>query len=258
MPPQLPKPIRAAARALSVLAALNRAPGATAPALARATGIPRPTVHRLLETLRQEGYAARSPADEHWVLRPAVRALSDGFTEDAWVTQHAAPILLALTERIGWPSDLATRHGTEMLIRETTHRAARFSIDQGMAGHRLPILHSSLGRCWLAFAPAKERDGVLALLRDLPDRPALLRELAGIRRRGYALREGTGSPWPHTGSVALPLHAGGRLLGCVNAIWMARAVSAEQGLRLCLEPLRAARDAIEAALAEERGIKAGE
>lgn len=238
---------RSLARGLALLAALNRTPGATALALARATAIPRPTVHRLLETLRQEGYVARSPSDERWVLRPAVRALSDGFQDAAWVTQRAAPILFALTERIGWPSDLATRHGTEMVIRETTHRAARFSIDQGMAGHRLPILASSLGRCWLAFAPAKERDGVLGLLGGF-DRAALLRELAAIRRRGHALREGAGTPWPHTGSVALPVRAGGRLLGCVNAIWMARAVRPEQGLRQCLEPLREARDAIESAL----------
>lgn len=244
-----PKPIRAVARGLSVLAALNRSPGATALELARLAGIPRPSVYRVLETLRQEGYVARSPADERWVLRPAVRALSDGFAEEAWVTQHAAPVLLALTERIGWPSDLATRHGTEMVIRETTHRAARFSIDQGMAGHRMPILHSSLGQCWLAFAPARERDGVLALLAEAFDRPALLRSLAAIRRRGHALRTGRGGFRPHTGSVALPLRAGGRLLGCVNAIWMARAISPEDGLRLCLEPLRAARDAIEEALA---------
>ncbi|MFL1463782.1 helix-turn-helix domain-containing protein [Roseococcus sp. DSY-14] len=246
----MPETTRALSRGLAVLAALNRTPGASTLALARATGLPRPSVHRLLETLRQEGYVARSPSDERWVLRPAVRALGDGFQDEAWVTQVAAPMLFALTERIGWPSDLATRHGTEMVIRETTHRRARFSIDHGMAGHRLPILHSSLGRCWLAFAPAAERDGVLGLLHGGFDRAALLRDLAAIRRRGHALREGTGTPWPHTGSVALPVRAGGRLLGCVNAIWMARAVTPAEGLRQCLEPLRAARDAIEAALAE--------
>lgn len=243
-----PKPIRAVARGLDLLAALNRMPGATALALSRAAGIPRPTVYRLLETLRQAGYVARSPSDERWVLRPAVRALSDGFQDEAWVTQVAAPILFALTERIGWPSDLATRHGTEMVIRETTHRAARFSIDQGMAGHRLPILHSSLGQCWLAFAPAKERDGVLALVPGEHDRPALLRRLAEIRRRGYAQRDGVGTPWPHTGSVTVPVRHAGRLLACINAIWMARAVTPAQGLRLCLPPLLAARDDIERAL----------
>jgi IclR family mhp operon transcriptional activator len=244
-----PKTIRAVARGLELLAALNRTPGASALALSRAAGIPRPTVYRLLETLRQAGYVARSPSDERWVLRPAVRSLSDGFQDEAWVTQIAAPILFALTEGIGWPSDLATREGTEMVIRETTHRTARFSIDRGMAGHRLPILHSSMGQCWLAFAPPQERDGVLALLREQHDRAGLLRRLAAIRRRGYAQRNGAGTPWPHTGSVALPVQVGGRLMGCVNAIWMARAVSPDEGLRLCLDPLRAARDRIQSALA---------
>ncbi len=240
-----PKPIRAFSRGLELLAALNRHDGATALTLARETGIPRPTIYRLLETLEREGYIARSPSDERWVLRLKVRSLSDGFEDEEWISAIAAPALYRLTERIGWPCDLCTLEGTAMVIRETTHRVARFSIDRGMAGRALPVLQSSVGQAWLAFARRPEREMLLHLLaesgrpEDAPARnPAsLTRQLAGIRQRGYALRPG-GAPWPHTGSIALPIRQGGAILACVNAVWMARAVTAEEGVRLCLEPLR--------------------
>jgi IclR family mhp operon transcriptional activator len=248
------RPIRAFARGLELLAALNRHGSATALQLARETAIPRPTVYRLLETLLAEGYVTRSPSDERFVLRLKTRTLSEGFEDEEWVTAIAAPVLHALTARIGWPCDLATLEGTSMVIRETTHRVARFSIDRGMAGRRLPVLGSSLGQAWLAFAAKREREALLALLAAssapedacAQDIAALARRLAAIRRRGYALR--TGGAWPHTGSLALPVRRGGALLGCVAAIWMARAVPPEEGVRQCLAPLRAAAQEIEARL----------
>jgi IclR family mhp operon transcriptional activator len=251
------KPIRAFARGLDLLAALNRHGGATALTLARETGIPRPTVYRLIETLEREGYVARSPSDERWVLRLKVRRLSDGFEDEEWISAVAAPALYRLTARIGWPCDLCTLEGTAMVIRETTHRVARFSIDRGMAGRALPVLQSSVGQAWLAFSGQGEQETLIALLaastgpgeeRPLP-RPHLMRQLAVIRRRGYALRPGGTPPWPHTGSIALPIRQAGAVLGCVNAVWMARAVSTEEGVRLCLEPLRAVVREIEESLA---------
>lgn len=251
-----PKPIRAFSRGLDLLAALNRHGGATALTLARETGIPRPTVYRLIETLEREGYVARSPSDERWVLRLKVRSLSDGFEDEEWISTIAAPALYRLTERTGWPCDLCTLEGTSMVIRETTHRTARFSIDRGMIGRALPVLQSSVGQAWLAFAPQNEGATLIGLLAasgrpedEAALHPARLAQLlASTRRRGYALRQGGRPPWPHTGSIAMPVRRGNTVLGCVNAIWMARAVSPEEGVRLCLEPLRGVVAEIEAAL----------
>lgn len=252
-----PKPIRAFARGLDLLAALNRHGSATALTLARETGIPRPTVYRLIATLEERGFVARSPSDERWVLRLKVRGLSDGFEDEEWISAIAAPALYRLTERIGWPCDLCTLEGTAMVIRETTHRIARFSIDRGMIGRALPMLPSSVGQAWLAFAPRTERETLIGLLaasgkeEDAPARDpvSLGRMLAAVRRRGYALRLGGMPPWTHTGSIALPVRRGRHVLGCVNAIWMARAVTTEQGVRLCLDPLREVVAEIEARIA---------
>jgi IclR family mhp operon transcriptional activator len=75
--------------------------------------------------------------------------------------------------------------------------------------------------------------------------------IAATRRRGYGLRQG-GQIWPHTGSLALPIRVGRRLLGCINTIWMARVLSANEGVRRCLEPLRETKATIEQRLADAR------
>ena len=234
-----PKPIRALSRGLAVLAALNRHGTATVVTLARETGLSRATVYRIMQTLLDDGYVARGTTEDRFIPRQRVRELAEGFEDEHWISAVAKPALAALTARILWPSDVATLEGTRMVIRDTTHRIAPLSIDHGMVGRRLPMLASTVGLAYLAFAPPAERDALLALL-------------AVTRRRGYGLRQG-GAPWPHTGSIGLPIRHEGRVLGCINVIWMARVVRQEEGVRQCLEPLRETAATIEARLAAGEG-----
>jgi IclR family mhp operon transcriptional activator len=124
----------------------------------------------------------------------------------------------------------------------------------------MPILGSSSGLAYIAFAPMEERDALLALLaRSSDPHDALARDpaqasrlIAATRRRGYGLRQG-GQIWPHTGSLALPVRVGPRLLGCINTVWIARVISVNEGVNRCLEPLRETRQLIEQRLAAARG-----
>lgn len=255
-----PKPIRAVSRALAVLGALNRHGSATALQLARDSGVPRGTVYRVLQTLIEDGYVARSGAGEAFRLRLKVRNLSEGFEDEQWISGVAAPVLAALTKRILWPCDVATLEGTRMVIRETTHRTAPLSIDRGMVGTALPLLASATGLAYLAFAPETERVALLRLLAGSDDpadaaarNPATVgRLLAATRRRGCGLRQG-GALWPHTGSIALPIRHGQRVIACANVVWMSRVVSQQDGLARCLPPLREAVAEIEAQLAAGAG-----
>jgi IclR family mhp operon transcriptional activator len=253
-----PKPIRSFARGLAVLAALNRHGSATALTLARETGVPRATVYRLLQTLVDDGYVGRGTADDRFHLRLRVRGLSEGFEDEQWISAIAGPALLALTERISWPCDVSTLDGLKMVIRDTTHRRAPLSIDRNMVGREMPILGSAAGLAYIAFAPARERETLLELLArsDDPD-DALARDpvqvsrlIAATRRRGYGLRQG-GRIWSHTGAVALPIRAEKRVIGCINAIWMARVIGYKEGVSRCLEPLRETRLLIERRLTGE-------
>ena len=275
-----PKPVRSFARGLAVLEALNAGGTASALQLARRTGIARGTVYRLLQTLQDAGYVERGAGDDRFRLRLKVRQLAGGFEDEHWIAGVARPALLALTRRISWPCDVLTFQDLRMVIRDTTHPTAPLSIDRNMAGRDIPMLGSAAGLTYLAFAPAQERAQILGLLARLgsgadgipdhgtpdagipdpgipdpgipdpgiPDAGTTARIIAATRRRGYGLRQG-GPVWPHTGAVALPVRHGGRVLGCISVIWMARVVPGREGLRLCLAPLRETRAQIEHELA---------
>lgn len=251
----LPKPIRAFSRGLALLEALNRAGSATALELARDTGVPRATVYRLLRTLEDAGYIRRGVGNERFHLQLNVRKLSGGFRDEQWLSEIAVPRLLTLTERIGWPCDIATLQGLTMVIRDTTHGDTPLSIDRNMVGRNLPLLGSATGLAYITFAPAAERALLLELLARseepedaVAQRPHEVRRLiTATRKRGYGARHG-GIIWPHTGAIALPVRLGDRVLGCVSAIWMARFIPLEDGVARCLEALRETRALIEADL----------
>jgi IclR family mhp operon transcriptional activator len=250
------KAIRSFARGLALLEALNRLGSGTALVLAREAKVPRPTAYRLLRTLEEAGYVGRRGADDSFVLRMAVRRLSDGFEDTQWIVEVAGPALCDLTTRISWPCDISTLIGLRMVIRDTTHPTAPLSIDRNMIGRELPLLGTAAGLAYISAVPAQERATLLGMLANSPDTddaPAqdeagVARLLAATRRRGYGLRQG-GPLWPHTGAIALPIRVGQRVLGCISTIWMARVVDPREGVRTCLPHLRQTRDLIEQHLA---------
>src|SRR6202789_3620343 len=116
------RPIRALNRGLEVLTELNRLDRAAINTLANAGGLPRTTTYRILETLRLAGYVERDAHDDCYRPTIMVRALSDGFDDEAMVAHIAKPLLAHLGSQIIWPVAIATPSGSTMMIRETTDR----------------------------------------------------------------------------------------------------------------------------------------
>ena len=232
--------VRALERGLAVLAAMNRHKVASVAELARETRLPRPTVYRLLETLGRAGFVSHSGAADRFCLSRKVRTLSDGFVEDAWITDIATPLMAAFTAAHVWPVALMTFEEGRMLIRETTHPASSLSIDYGMVGRRLPMLRTAAGRSYLAFCPANERRTILDMLNHSPDPedryderrlPTLLRN---IRARSCALQDREINP--KTSGISVPI-VGEHLLGCVSMVWIASALTLEEAQQRFLAPL---------------------
>lgn len=251
--------VRGLTRGLAILRALNENNYATALQLSRLTGLPRPTVYRLLDTLIAAGYVTHGQRPDIYRLTIAVRALSDGFNDEAWMTDVAAPIIAELGQSIVWPTDIATFDRDAMVVRETTHASSPLSINREKAGFRVPVLLSSLGLVYLAYVGEAERDTILATLAasDRPD-AALARDrravgalLAQVRKRGYGFREGGISP--KTGSIAVPVMWRERPLACINLHYILSAMTMEQVAERYLAPMRAAAAKIEKALAQQGG-----
>ncbi len=237
--------VRSLERGLAVLAAMNRRKLPSVVELARDTQLPRPTVYRLLETLSRAGFVTRSSPHDRYCLTRGVRTLSDGFVEDDWIADIAAPLMMEFTRELVWPVALMTFEEGRMLVRETTHEASTLSIDHGMVGRSMPMLRTAAGRCYLAFCPAKERRAIVEMLsrsKAPEDRWAreprrLTKLLMAIEAKGYAIQDREINP-KATG-VAVPIRLGTRLLGCISSIWISSAMTIEKAEAELYPPLAA-------------------
>jgi len=235
--------VQGLSRGLSILRAISQSANgwASIAELSIVTGLHRTTVRRMLETLQVEGYVRRSVSDDSYRLNQKVRQLSDGFTDDEWISEVANPVLGELLQKVVWPSDLSTLDGDSMLVRETTHRFSPLSFHRAMIRQRMPILFTAAGRAYLAYCSDEERRQILQLLVAGNDEQASFarnRVLVGqmlekVRRQGYATNEGEWSQQSKIAAIALPVRHKEHVLATINIVFLKKAVSvAEAGERL--------------------------
>ena len=237
------RPIRALMRGLDALQTLNVRNGASVTDIAKAINLPRTTAYRVLETLCAAGYAIRDPADERYRLTVKVRSLSDGYDDEAWVRDVARPHIERLGTQLVWPVAVATLHGTDMMVRESTDKDSPLALERYSAGFRVPVLGTSTGRVYLAYCSTEQRDTLLGMLSHSddplnklarqPDR--LTTMLNEIRARGFSALE---SPNRADSNIAVPLMADGRVLGGLTIRYIRSAMSQEEAIQKFLTPLQ--------------------
>src|SRR6218665_2196700 len=113
-------PIRAVERAIDVLGALNRCPVCTLDMLHRKTGIPKPTLIRLLETLQGKGLVTRAAQYGAYSLTCGVRQLSCGYHGAPRLVEAAMQPMDDLTRKLKWPIALAVPDHDAVVIRYST------------------------------------------------------------------------------------------------------------------------------------------
>ena len=188
------RPIRALTRGLDALTVLNLRDGATVSEVAQEIRLPRTTVYRILETLCNAGFVFRDTADERYRLTILVRGLSDGFDDEAWISQIARPSINDLCRDIVWPVSIATLSGMTMLVRESTDHSSPMALERFPVGFRTPLLTTAAGCVYLANTRPPQSDTLidsLARSNKEDDKPAraraeLQRALAEIKATGYA------------------------------------------------------------------------
>jgi len=232
------RPIRALLRGLEVLHVLNQHNGATVSEVATSIDLPRTTTYRILETLCVAGYAYRAASDDRYRLTIMVRGLSDGFDDEAWVTQIARPYVYELCREIVWPVAIATLSGSSMLIRQTTDHQSPLAVEKRGPGFRVPILGSAAGLCYLAYCPKEQRDSLLDILAKSnkeADKPArnrkkVLEALVEIRQRGFAISHRTRRISEEL-SFSVPIIANDRLLASLACRCSSTAVPEEDAVQ---------------------------
>ncbi len=159
--------------------------------LAERTGLSRATVSRLAQTLVDCGMLEHDRRRRAYRLAPPVLSLAHAMRTGSPVLAAAGALIRREAERYKINVGLAAADGDEMVYLESVRYSRRASWRNVVAGQRVPIELTSLGRAYLAAAPEHRRKELFARFRAR--RPgawtALSREISAagedVRRRGY-------------------------------------------------------------------------
>ena len=189
--------------------------------IARITGIPRPTVNRLVATLQATGMLKPAVTPDRFTLGPAVISLARVFLVSLDVRASARPRMQAMAEELGSSVYLAVRDGMEMVLIEACRPRSSILSPRLDVGSRAPIPTSALGRAYLSALDDGPRTQLIDSLRLLRgpewDRvgPGMVRAVDEARRVGYCLS--LGEFHHEINSVSVPLVGPGDEIMALNA-----------------------------------------
>jgi IclR family transcriptional regulator, mhp operon transcriptional activator len=243
--------VQSVTRALDLLQALNRQKVASIKQLHDSTGLPKPTIVRLLKTLTARGYVVNDPRQGGYSVTSLVRALSCGFHGDPLVVEAGRAWAIDLTRRFKWPAAIAVLDENAMTVRFSTIPDSPISPFHGTVGLRLSLVSRSLGRAYIAFCPMAERNILLQMLSASKDpedaaarRPAvLLRNLQTIRSQGFAERDPVAEP-KSSATLGVPVMNGDRVVATLGLTYFTSAMKRAQAIELYVPHLREAAENI--------------
>ncbi|MEU3766077.1 IclR family transcriptional regulator [Amycolatopsis keratiniphila] len=161
--------------------------------LVEETGLPKPTLHRMLQQLEGAGLLIRQADGRHYGTGHRLRRLAENLLLNA--THHGArhAVLRHLVDELGESCNVTTLSGNEIvyLDRVETPEPLRFYL---RPGSRVPIHCSASGKMILAQMSPAQRRKLLAHAplkqytnKTITDLDALEAEFTRIRRDGFAL-----------------------------------------------------------------------
>lgn len=252
-------PVGAIQRGIQILRSLNHLGIGTVADIHKETGIPKPTIVRVLETLIFDGYVARDSMCSGYYVTSKISELCPSRTGMAHLMEVARPIVVALTERILWPVNIGSLVNDEIVVLYSTAEISPWARTI-IVGKRVDPRHSSMGRAYLAFCREPERRRLIAASREPDDdgvaEQALLDLLARVRQCGFASRSNHTSN--RISSVAVPLILRGELLAVLTCHYFDRVVAPARAVADIVPALSGARDEIVRALEESSAVEAAD
>lgn len=200
-------------KALAVLEALAEHRRVTD--IAAGTGLPKSTVHRILQSLVGWGFA-RADGSGGYLPGPRILTLAGKVMSRFDPAQHADSALKSLRDRTGFTVHFAVRSGDEAVYVRKLEGLGPYQM-ASRVGMSMSLHSTSIGKAILS----QLRDGEVSAIASrtglgrrtahtLTDAPTLLRHLAKVRRRGYSVDDEenedgircVGAPvFDHTGAV---------------------------------------------------------
>jgi len=161
-------------------------------AIGKSLGLPKPTVHRLLQTAEAEGLVLRHVDGRSYGPGPRLRRLAANTLSSERMRTERLAILSQLAERVGETCNISLpeRDGMVYLERVETHWPLRIQLP---IGTQVPLNCTASGKMYLSSLRSDKLVRLLQVMslsartsRSIVDRDDLKAELALTRRRGYA------------------------------------------------------------------------
>ncbi|WP_315832233.1 DNA-binding transcriptional regulator [Bradyrhizobium prioriisuperbiae] len=252
-------PVQSVQRALVLLTELNRQHVSSISELHRRTGLPKPTIVRLLETLIAEGFAINDSRLGGYQVTSKVAALNSGFHGAPMVIEAARPWATDLTRRFKWPVAVTMLQEDAVVVRFSTIPDSPVSPFHATINMRLSLMSRALGRAYLAYCPKAERQLLVRMLsasRHAEDRPRNLtrtvEQLVRVTRsRGFAERDPNVEP-KNSGTIAVPIMADRAVLATLGLTYFRSAVRRSTVIDTLVPALKDARAHIEQSIAAMR------
>lgn len=183
--------VRSLERAFDLLEHLADAGGEMALSeLTEVSGLPMPTIYRLMRTLVNQGYVRQEPP-KRYALGPRLVRLGEGASRllGTW----ARPVLARLVDEVGETANMAVLEGDEAVyVAQVPSRHSMRMFTE--VGRRVQPHCTGVGKALLSQLPDERVKEILARTGMEPHTPntltspeALLAELAQVREQGYAV-----------------------------------------------------------------------
>ncbi|MDE5444719.1 helix-turn-helix domain-containing protein [Bradyrhizobium sp. CSA207] len=192
-PRQGAQAIRRALSVLRILAA-GREAGVPLAEVVQATGLTRPTVHRIVHVLIEEGIVERHNKTGRYAIGNQVPELALARARPSPLLVAAGPSLRRASTDIGDTLFLTVRTGNDTLCVDRRIGAYPIQVLSIEVGARRPLGVSSAGVAILAAMPAQDARKIVAANEKRfeayrTDAATVLSQIAMARRRGYNMRE---------------------------------------------------------------------
>jgi IclR family transcriptional regulator, mhp operon transcriptional activator len=242
--------IRSLGRGLEVLQFVSQAGAVRRSQIKAAINLPYPTINRIVHTLLDEGYLEFEGSRKLIRVTARVQSLAQGFQRYDKLVEIANPVLADLTQKLEWPLTVATRMGSSMIVRASTHEQTPMTFKHYYPGFVFSMLDSASGRVYLAFCSDEEReaclDGIAKTYPNEFDHAITLarqgHELRQIRERGIETSRyhGTQIGTLRNAAMAAPIFDSEGVCGALSLIFFASAMSAEKAVERYAEELKKA------------------
>ena len=190
--------VQSVAKAFAILKAFDASlPELTVSEAAARAGLDRGTAFRLIHTLGQLGYLAPVPRGRRYRL--TLKCLELGYTPLARADLKllARPLLRDLVPSVADAASLGMLDGTDIVyIERAQAELPQINLDR-RTGSRTGAYAAALGHAILAMLPVEKQRAIIIgsnrvrlSAQTLVDPDALLKRLAEVRERGFAISDG--------------------------------------------------------------------